>query len=508
MRKTFLLIALLSLLFSLGTGVFAQEAELPKAGTTPDSPFYFLERILESIETFFTFGNLKKAERYANLAAERLAEAQFIAGKEKPELIEKTLARYEKQLEKSMARAEKAQSKDKNTEKVMEVATRVGQATSKHLEVLAEVYEKVPEEARSAVENAMKASIKGHTKAVEILKAKNALGDVPEEVSLPAQVPQEARERIQTRVQQELQIEEFLEESESMESIRNRCIEQGGPSEMCEKIPLKGFKSFKALEDFCLELGAPSETCAATEDMCKEYGVTTADECFRLMTTATTESYQGAELKTVPAPSLPEEGAGVPSSYHIENPSYYGETGWCWGSSAMMLMMDQGFNEKEIQEARTLIKTQGLGGPPDMFLAFIEYDLIDKIRIAYSKDYIKESADFYNSQFLVNPEEQAIILNSKDEALQKLKELISSDVLVMMIGHHGNHYMVVTGYDENYIYINDPGADDVYLTKYREEYQERIRMTIGRFFEQWTVSGFEGEGINFPGDYGMIWLKR
>ncbi len=307
MKKIFLLVVLLSLSFSLGIGVFAQEVESPKAGTTPDSPFYFLEIILEEIGTFFTFGDLKKAERHAVLAAERLAEVQMIAGKGKPKLTEKTLARYVKQLEKSMARAEKAQSKDKNTEKVMEVVTRVGQATSKHLEILAEVSEKVPEEARSAIENAMKVSIKGHAKAVEILKAKNALGNVPELVSLPAGVSQEARKRIQIRVQQELQIEEFLEgPAESFESIRNRCMEQGGTTEMCEKIPLKGFKSFKALEDFCLEVGTPSEVCTVLEEQCKEFGVATPNECFRLLTATTTATYEAAEPTFVPQSLTPE----------------------------------------------------------------------------------------------------------------------------------------------------------------------------------------------------------
>lgn len=201
----------------------------------------------------------------------------------------------------------------------------------------------------------------------------------------------------------------------------------------------------------------------------------------------------------------PEE---IPLSYHIENVPYYGEKNWCWGSSAMMLLMYQGFTQEKIQQARSLIKTQGIGGPPDMFIAFREYDLLDNIRIAYTKDYVKEYADFYNHQLLINPKEQVIILNNKDEAIQKLKELVSSNVLVMILGHHGNHYMIVTGYDEDSIYINDPGADDVYLTKYGMEYQERTIMSMDQFFEQWTVSGFEGGGIGFPGDCGMIWLEE
>ena len=78
-------------LFSLGTGVLAQETELPSPGLTPDSPFYFLEMIAEEIGTFFTFGDLKKAERYAILAAERLAEVQAVVEKGKPEFAEKPL---------------------------------------------------------------------------------------------------------------------------------------------------------------------------------------------------------------------------------------------------------------------------------------------------------------------------------------------------------------------------------------------------------------------------------
>lgn len=60
----------------------------------------------------------------------------------------------------------------------------------------------------------------------------------------------------------------------------------------------------------------------------------------------------------------------VPSAYHIENVPYYGEKKWCWGSSALMLLMERGLTEGEIQNARAVIKNEGLGGPPDMFIAF------------------------------------------------------------------------------------------------------------------------------------------
>ncbi len=214
------------------------------------------------------------------------------------------------------------------------------------------------------------------------------------------------------------------------------------------------------------------------------------------------EPKEGSEPKEEKQPE-------APSSYQIENAPYYREDSFCWGASAIMLMMYQGFSDDEIQEFRTILKS-GPGGPPDMFRGFSEFGVLDKVRLAYLENYSKESADFYNQQLLTNPAEQVTVLKDKEEAFEKLKELISSDILVSIVGHHGNHYMIITGYDENYIYLNDPGLDNPFFQRidYQAEYKEKTKMSIAHFFEQWTVSGFEGGGVNFPGDGGMIWLEE
>jgi cellobiose-specific phosphotransferase system component IIA len=310
MKKIVLIIILSFLLLSFGIQVFAQDIELPSPGLLPDSPFYFLETIAEAIGTFFTFGDLKKAERYAALAAERLAEAQAVVDKGKPEFAEKALVRYENQLNNSIARAKKAQDKGQNAEKVMEVIARVGQATSKHLEILAEVYEKVPDQAKPAIENAIKASVKGHEKAVEALKAKDALGEVQETISIPVEVPAEVRERIQTEAQQELEVEkiiEVIEDFDSSKSLRTFCIEEGGPPEMCDQFSLQRFESFEQLKAFCVESGGPPDTCASLEDTCREFGMTTAHECYLFLSISSIKAFTSNGLKVVPARSLSEE---------------------------------------------------------------------------------------------------------------------------------------------------------------------------------------------------------
>jgi len=227
--KRILLTTLLFLSLSLGVGVLAQVDELPfpglpaeglpKAGLTPDSPFYFLERISEGIGTFFTFGDLKKAERYAALAAERVAEAEAVVEKGKPEAAQIALKRYEDQLGRALAKAEEGET-DKMEEAVKEfeiqhkfgeeisqiaqglgrditfVEQLVGKATSIHLEILAEVYAKVPEQAKEAIEEAMEVSAEGHQRAVEALKEKGALDEVSEEVPVPEELPEGVKERI------------------------------------------------------------------------------------------------------------------------------------------------------------------------------------------------------------------------------------------------------------------------------------------------------------------------
>ena len=207
-----------------------------------------------------------------------------------------------------------------------------------------------------------------------------------------------------------------------------------------------------------------------------------------------------------------EEQSSLPLSYHIKNAPYYGEKKWCWGSSALMLLMDAGLNEKEVQNARTAIKNEGRGGPPDMFIGFREANLINNVRIAYSKNFVKKYADFYNRQLLVNPQEQTILFDNQEVAFDYLKRLISQNTSVMIVVHNGNHFVIATGYDQNYIYTNDPGWDNGYDYKIDSDPDlKQRRINISDFFNEWGIAGQEKEidgKIGFPGNYGIIWLEE
>lgn len=135
----------------------AQTSDLPEAGLTPASPFYFVERVFEGIGTLFAFGNSAKAQRYLTLAEERLAEAQALA-EEGDERAQAAVERYQQQVAQAQQRAEAGGDID--------LQSQVTDATTKHLAALDEVLERVPEQARASIEAAKERSVTGQIESL------------------------------------------------------------------------------------------------------------------------------------------------------------------------------------------------------------------------------------------------------------------------------------------------------------------------------------------------------
>ena len=99
----------------------------------------------------------------------------------------------------------------------------VARATSVHLQILAQVHEKVPEPAREATENAMANTLQNREQVIERLRSRAALGDIAENITGMEQVPAEAWQRIQNRIWERLQQET---DNQSAEQIQERIQEQ------------------------------------------------------------------------------------------------------------------------------------------------------------------------------------------------------------------------------------------------------------------------------------------
>ncbi len=165
MRKLILIIILLLFLLpSFKMGVLAQQAELLSPGLTPNSPFYFLDTLGEKLGMFFTFGDLKKAEKAMQYAEEKLAEAKLMAEKNKIQAMEKANQKYQEFLGLANRKTQEAKERGKNID---ELAILITEKILKHQDILVEVFEKVPEQAKAAIEKAIEVSRRGSEEAVQ-----------------------------------------------------------------------------------------------------------------------------------------------------------------------------------------------------------------------------------------------------------------------------------------------------------------------------------------------------
>ena len=130
--------------------------------------------------------NLKAAEARLNRAKAKAEEGET-------DKVEEAVKEFEIQHKFGEEISQIAQGLGKDITTVEQL---VGKATSIYLEILAEVYAKVPEQAKEAIEEAMNISIEGHEKAVESLQRKGALDQVPEEPPVPEELPEGVKERI------------------------------------------------------------------------------------------------------------------------------------------------------------------------------------------------------------------------------------------------------------------------------------------------------------------------
>ena len=162
----------------------------------------------------------ERLERAAeiNLAAieGRLNRARVQTEEGNTEEIEEALDDADKMFRFGEEISEIARGLGKDTTTVEQLVAR---ATSVHLEVLAEIHEKVPEQARVSIENAIANSLVNRERVVEALKNKGSLGEIPEETPVLQRIRVEALERVQEKVQERAQ-------EEPMEGVQEQVQER------------------------------------------------------------------------------------------------------------------------------------------------------------------------------------------------------------------------------------------------------------------------------------------
>lgn len=186
-KKTFTFLGVVVLL--LASFLFLGRVAAKNSG--PSSPIYPIGRWYEGIELKFagwTGGSLSQAEVHLNHAEKRIEDIAEIVGEtegatlsltsyvyaqvvdetelteEEVEQVEELTQDYEQSIDSAILEIEVAQEDGLDTDEVSEI---VATATVKHQEVLAEVYEKVPVQAKEAIQNAMQKGETARERAME-----------------------------------------------------------------------------------------------------------------------------------------------------------------------------------------------------------------------------------------------------------------------------------------------------------------------------------------------------
>ncbi len=138
------IITILAITFCFGGVAYAQESEatLPDPGTTPDSPFYFMDKWGKQISLAFTFNAGEKAQKALSYADERMAEINAMMNQNKIKAANQAANEYQYCLEIATKNMEQARLKGTN------VSEEVALMAEKHLGYLIDSADNATEEAR------------------------------------------------------------------------------------------------------------------------------------------------------------------------------------------------------------------------------------------------------------------------------------------------------------------------------------------------------------------------
>jgi len=116
MFKKLSILLLVLVVFSSTTFAVEQKSNVNEfkvePGMTSSHPFYFLERASEAVGSTFTFGPIKRANRFIGLAQEKLAEAEELLLEDDDERAKHAIFHSKKLIQRAVQEIQKAKNKD------------------------------------------------------------------------------------------------------------------------------------------------------------------------------------------------------------------------------------------------------------------------------------------------------------------------------------------------------------------------------------------------------------
>ena len=265
---SFLFVPVLAFILSPVEGFAQNQAVLPNAGLTPESPFYFLDRFGEAFREFFTFNPEGKARLQIIFAAERIAEIKIIL--ETKGVNAKGLEVAQSRLQANIAKAagiiedEKSKGKD-----VSELAKSISDDFDANKEAFKQAF-KDQKRSLEAKEDELKAKIREARRANDIAQVEaliKELGEIKaqkELLELKEDEQEEALEQEEEKIEKEMEKKEDAEKAikeaeEERQEVLDEAVEEGA------SVPAGAFEKFDKLLAQAKELFAKENYVGAKQ---------------------------------------------------------------------------------------------------------------------------------------------------------------------------------------------------------------------------------------------------
>jgi len=135
----------------------------------PDSPLWPLKAVRDKLWHFFTFDTQKEAELSVLCSDKRLGMSKILFERGKPELAYSTLTKGEKYLEMALEHERKAREKGGDT---VELLQKIANASLRHRQVIDEILNLAPEDAKPAIINIQNYSKQIYKEVSDVLSSK------------------------------------------------------------------------------------------------------------------------------------------------------------------------------------------------------------------------------------------------------------------------------------------------------------------------------------------------
>ena len=176
---------------SADTVISAEDLEVSEPTLLPNNPFYFLKEWKRGIQSFFTFGGLKKAELKQQFANEKLMELEKLVkeGKVSSDVLERATEKYEKSMEKIESAVNKIEDTADENEEINKFLEKFSNQQMLHQKVLQKLEGQVPEEVFEKIEQARERHMEKFGEVMQKLESnqerrveriQNALEKIPE----------------------------------------------------------------------------------------------------------------------------------------------------------------------------------------------------------------------------------------------------------------------------------------------------------------------------------------